>query len=180
MSQFEGRPSREESPIETGTPVTKGSIGKAIRLPLGGTIKELTAFCKKKVPPAVVECEAIEVKDHKSIEKKKRVVMDDSTWYANFTNSDGSSVGPFRVRDEAVPIDVFKVALFVFSSTLARSYKVALYGKVSITKNSIECMLPSGQIFGCQKQLSASMYVTRMARKQEWNKLHFDDLKTCE
>ncbi|PON84686.1 hypothetical protein TorRG33x02_195130 [Trema orientale] len=47
-------------------------------------------------------------------------------------------------RDEAVRIEVFKVALFIFNNTLEPSYKVALYGKVSVTKKSIGCLLPSG------------------------------------
>ncbi|PON76973.1 Ulp1 protease family, C-terminal catalytic domain containing protein [Trema orientale] len=139
----------EESPIEVGTPVTKGSPGKAGSPSLEGTLKKLTAFCKKKVLSTVEESEYAEHKAKKSVGKKKHVVIDESIWYEKYTNSDGFTVGPFRGRDEVVRIEVFKVTLFVFGNILEPSYEVALYGKVFVTKKSIGCLLPSGQLLGC-------------------------------
>ncbi|PON75076.1 Ulp1 protease family, C-terminal catalytic domain containing protein [Parasponia andersonii] len=197
----------EESPIEVGTPVTKGNLGKAGNPSLEGTLKKLTAFYKK-VFSADEESEDAEHKVKKSVGKKKLVVMDESICYEKYTNSDGFTVGPFRGRDEAVRIEVFKVALFVFGNTLKPRWHYMI--KVSVTKKSISCLLPNGQLLGCiincysqilsheerckrakpkvwymptqvsQKQLGVSMNVTRMAKEQEWSRLHFGDLRSCE
>ncbi|PON44225.1 Ulp1 protease family, C-terminal catalytic domain containing protein [Trema orientale] len=144
LSPFEkDRYSSEGSPIKEGTPVTKGSSS------LEATLKDLTALCKKKMVPVVLKCEVVERKAEKSSGNKKRVLMDESTWYADFTKSNGFTVGPFKVRDEAARVEVFKVAFFVLSSTLDSGYEVALYGKVSVNKKSAGYLCPGGEILGC-------------------------------
>ncbi|PON56220.1 Ulp1 protease family, C-terminal catalytic domain containing protein [Parasponia andersonii] len=136
LSPFEkDRHSSKGSLIKEGTPVTKGSSS------LEATLKDLTEFCKKKMVPAMLKCEVVERKAKKSGGKKKHVLMDESTWYADFIKSNGFTVGPFKVGDEAACVEGFK---------------------------------------GQQKQLGVCMNVTRMAREQEWSKLHLGDLKICE
>ncbi|PON52482.1 hypothetical protein PanWU01x14_208800 [Parasponia andersonii] len=149
--------------VDEGENIVETSVGK-IRKSCGATSKAKRAatskdkrgidesdegtpkaFYKKKVLLAVEESEDAEDKANKSVGKKKPVAMDESTRYEKYTNSDGFTVDPFRGKDEAVRIEAFKVALYVF-----------------------------------QKQLGVSMNVTRMAKEQEWSKLHCGDLKSCE
>ncbi|POO04115.1 hypothetical protein TorRG33x02_004190 [Trema orientale] len=113
LSPFEkDRHSSEGSPIKEETLVTKDSSS------LEATLKDLTAFYKKKMVLVMLKYEVVEKKSEKSSGKKKLMLMDESTSYADFTKSNGFTVGPFKVRDEAARVEVFKVAFFVLSNTL--------------------------------------------------------------
>ncbi|PON83849.1 Ulp1 protease family, C-terminal catalytic domain containing protein [Trema orientale] len=63
---------------------------------------------EKKMVPAVLKCEVIEREVEKSGGKKKRMLMDESTWYTDFTKSNIFTVSPFKVRDEVARVEVFK------------------------------------------------------------------------
>ncbi|PON31141.1 hypothetical protein PanWU01x14_372240, partial [Parasponia andersonii] len=128
-----GKPAEEGSQAEEGNQAQECNEGYERNPMFEAIIIDLTTFCNKKTLHAG--------KADMTIGKKN-----ESTWYEKFMNSDGTIVGPFTLTDGDVGLQMFKMVLFVVSSTIAWRYEIALYGKVSIPRKYMECMLPGGQV----------------------------------
>ena len=104
--------------VARGAQVRKEPPSYKRQLIIGGYIEGFDSILQKKMVPAVLKCEVVERKVEKSGGKKKRMLMDESTWYTDFTKSNVFTISPFKVRDEVARVEVFKVAFFMLSSTL--------------------------------------------------------------
>ncbi|PON78165.1 Ulp1 protease family, C-terminal catalytic domain containing protein [Parasponia andersonii] len=92
---------KDEIAILRSTVISEASQAQEGKPLLEATLIDLTTFYKKKTLHAG--------KDDMSTGKKKCVVMDQSESYKKFTNSDGIIVGHFRLQDEGVRLQMFKM-----------------------------------------------------------------------